>query len=90
VEPADTSAAKLAEYAGQYTSPELAGVWELVVRENALVLHRNRGDDERLNAAYRDAFAGPGLIQFERDGRGRVTSLLLNSRGVHALRMTRR
>ena len=90
VEPAgDTLAAKLAEYVGRYTSPEIGGAWELVLHERTLMLHRDRGDDEPLRPVFLDAFAGPALIRFERDAGGRVASLALYSRGVHALRMTR-
>lgn len=90
VEPVgDTSAAKLADYVGQYAGPELGGGWEIVVHEQTLMLHRDRGDDEPLHPVFRDAFVGPALIEFERDAKGRVQALLLYSRGVHALRMTR-
>jgi CubicO group peptidase (beta-lactamase class C family) len=87
---ADTSAAALAEYVGSYTSPEMAGPWELVLHEQTLMLHRDRGDDDPLRPVFRDGFGGPGLVQFERDAKGRVRSLVLYSRGLHGLRMTRR
>ena len=89
VEAADTTGAKLSDYVGRYSGPELAGVWELIVRDQRLMLHRDRGDDEPLRPVFRDGFAGPALIELERDARGRVTSLLIFSRGVHALRLTR-
>jgi CubicO group peptidase (beta-lactamase class C family) len=91
VEPVgDTSSAKLAEFAGRYTSPEIGRDFELLVHEGRLMVHPERGEDEPLTPVFRDGFAGPGVIQFERDASGRVKSFTFASRGIQGLRMTRR
>jgi hypothetical protein len=86
----DTSSAKLAEYAGRYTSPEIGDDLDLVVRDGRLVIHNKRGDDEPLVPAFLDGFFGPALIQFERDASGRVKSFTFSTRGIQGLRLTRR
>ena len=86
----DTSSAKLAEYAGRYTSPEIGDDLDLVVRDGRLTMHNKRGEDEPLEPVFLDGFIGPALVQFERDASGRVKSFTFSTRGIQGLRLTRR
>ena len=89
VEPA---AAKIdaAAFAGSYYSPEIDREWRVIVRGDSLFMHRDRTDDVPLRPIFKDAFAGPAVIRFERDAKGIVRALTVTSRGVQALRMTKR
>ncbi len=81
---------RFAEYAGSYVSPEVGVTWTLIAKNDTLMLHQQRGSDMPLHPLFRDAFAGVGVLRFQRDTHGLVTGLTVTSRGVHALRFDRR
>lgn len=86
-------AAALANYAGDYRSPELSTQVRLSVRGDTLRLERGWQDPIRLVPLYRDGFSAgeTGLIRFERDRgvSGRVTGFVLWAGRVRHLRFQR-
>jgi CubicO group peptidase (beta-lactamase class C family) len=78
-----------ADYAGTYASAEAGTEWTIVARDSGLVAQPRRGDDVVLRPVFRDAFAGAGLVRFERDANGKPIALTVSTRGVHGLRFTR-
>ena len=78
-----------ADFTGHYTSDELAHPWDIVARGDSLFVHGARAETLPLRPFFRDAFAGPGVVRFERDKGGVVTALTVTTRGMHELRMVR-
>lgn len=89
--PADTSAATLAGYAGEYRSDEAEATYTVAVADGRLVLRRRPDTVLRLTPAYADAFLTPDdwMVRFERGPDGRVRALTLGVARVRALRFDR-
>ena len=49
-----------------------------------------RAEHAAMRRIFRDAFTAGEIVRFERDASGKVTALTVTTRGVHALRLTRR
>jgi CubicO group peptidase (beta-lactamase class C family) len=76
IDPWTPTAAELAAYAGTYTSDEVEVSLTLSVEDGALVVKRRPDTRATLEPVYADGFESPlGLIRFNRDTGGRVTSL---------------
>jgi hypothetical protein len=88
---ADTSAANLAAYAGEYRSDEAEATYTAAVVEGALVLRMRPDVTIRLSPAYVDAFTGPGgtIVRFIRGADGRVQAFTLGTERVRELRFDR-
>src|SRR5262249_7689023 len=91
-EPASLEAAKLAEYAGRYTSDELTRDTEFGVVDGALSFGPwGKPLAARLRPVTRDVFLAPGIgFVFERDGRGKVAKVVGVFDGHRAVRWTKR
>lgn len=84
------TAARLAEYAGRYTSAEVPGAWSVDVRGDTLWLSQPRRAAVKLDAICADGFSAEGqLLRFVRDGSGRVIAWSVTNRGLRDLRWTR-
>jgi CubicO group peptidase (beta-lactamase class C family) len=88
---ADTSAAHLATYAGEYRSDEAEATYTAAVVNGALVLRMRPDITFRLAPTYADAFAGPGgsIIRFIRGADGRVQAFTIGTERVRELRFDR-
>ena len=76
MEPAQTAAAPLTDYAGEYRSPELEVTHRIEAEGQNLVLRARPDDRLSFQPAYRDGFRRGGqTIRFIRDAKGRVTGL---------------
>jgi CubicO group peptidase (beta-lactamase class C family) len=83
-------AAELAEYAGEYYSPDVETTLRLAVEDDVLVAYRRPGTRMVLTPSARDAFdAGLGSITFVRDENGRVVQLSVRQARVYDLRFDR-
>ena len=92
VTPLPLTAAQLAQYAGEWYSGEIDVAWTIRPDSAGLEIRRPR-QRSRLDNVGRDAFVDRGsgtLLEFERDTRGAVTALLLQSGRVRNLRFERR
>ena len=89
--PADTSAAGLAAYAGEYRSDEAEATYTAAVAESGLVLRMRPDITIRLAPAYADAFSGPGgsIMRFIRGADGRVQAFTIGTDRVRELRFDR-
>ncbi|HEY0018456.1 MAG TPA: serine hydrolase domain-containing protein [Longimicrobium sp.] len=89
--PADSSAANLATYAGEYRSDEAEATYTAAVVEGRLVLRMRPNATLRLSPTYADAFAGPGgsVVRFVRGADGRVQAFTLGTERVRELRFDR-
>ena len=84
------TAARVAEYAGHYTSTEIPGVWAVEARGDTLWLSRPRRAAVKLERLLADGFSAGGLpLRFVRVGRGRVSALSVTMSGVRDLRWAR-
>jgi CubicO group peptidase (beta-lactamase class C family) len=82
VKPPFDSPQQLSEYAGTYSSDELAADYKLTPEGSNLVLRIGENFEDRLNAAYADYFTlGGGIINlvFTRDEKGKITGFVFNS-----------
>jgi CubicO group peptidase (beta-lactamase class C family) len=71
----DSSPARMAAYAGEYSSDEAEVTYHFEVRDGSLVRVDRYGQTGRLRPAYLDAFSGPGgFYIFNRNG-GRIESV---------------
>ena len=90
---ADTVAltpAALAEYAGDYRSPEVDATHTWKVEKGQLAVYVNDRRVGVLEPTYRDGFTrGGNVIDVTRDGRGRITGFVLEAGRVRHLRFTR-
>ena len=85
----EPSAADLREYVGEYHSDEAEVTYRVEVEDGALVRVDRYGESARLQPAYPDTFAAPGVFYiFRRDG-GRVTGFSLRLARVWDLRFRR-
>lgn len=84
------SAKRLREYAGDYTSPEIPGLWRVEARGDSLWVQQPRHPAVKLDPLFSDGFLADDLpIQFIRDDRTRVSGLKVVTRGVHNVVWTR-
>jgi CubicO group peptidase (beta-lactamase class C family) len=92
-EPTDAfapSAAQLAEFSGEYHSPDAETTFQVAVEEGRLVLRRRPNTRIALTPVYTDAFQGQlGLIRFYRDASGRIMELGISQSRVYDLRASR-
>ncbi len=92
VTPVPLTVAQVAQYAGEWHSGEIDVVWTISLDSAGLEIRRPR-QRSRLDNVGRDAFvdrASGTLLEFERDSRGGITALLLQSGRVRNLRFVRR
>ena len=89
--PADTSAANLAAYTGEYRSDEAEATYTVAVVDGVLVLRMRPETTIRLNPTYADAFGGPGgaIVRFIRGADGRVQAFSIGTERVRELRFDR-
>ncbi|HEY9502629.1 MAG TPA: DUF3471 domain-containing protein, partial [Pyrinomonadaceae bacterium] len=87
------TAAQLAQFAGDYYSPELGTVYMLVVRDGKLVAQHRRHDDISLTELDGDLFSGNRwffqMVQFTRDGQKRINGFRLTSGRARNVRFDR-
>ncbi|MEX2281850.1 MAG: serine hydrolase domain-containing protein [Gemmatimonadota bacterium] len=84
------SAVQLAEFAGEYYSPDLETTLTVVVENGRLALKRRPDTRIALTPLYTDAFnSSLGVIRFHRDTNGRITELGISQGRVYDLRATR-
>ncbi|HJR58071.1 MAG TPA: serine hydrolase domain-containing protein [Vicinamibacterales bacterium] len=83
MDPFAPTADQIAEYAGAYRSDEVDAVFRMSVKDGALTLERSKLRPNPLEPLIKDAFRSqPGIVQFTRDGQGRVTGFLLQGNRV--------
>lgn len=76
VDTANTSEKAMAEYSGEYNSEETGSAFSVFIKNGRLVAHRDPKTDYALAPMYKDAFTFPGgIINFERDRKGKVVAL---------------
>jgi hypothetical protein len=89
-EPVQPSAARLAELAGEYYSPDAEAGLTIVVEDGGLVARRRPAARLLLVPVSDDVFdSGLGRMTFIRDAGGRVTELSLRQARVYDLRFHR-
>ena len=77
-EPALTGAAALGAYAGRYRSGELGVLWTVAASDTGLVATVVRGRAVPLKPVSKDNYTADGMaVKFARDGKGKVTALLV-------------
>jgi CubicO group peptidase (beta-lactamase class C family) len=85
--------AELRQYTGEYASSEAETTFRVTLEENGTLMLRGRyGRSLELTPRYRNAFStsdGPGLVQFRRDARGRVTTMSFGMGRVRDLQFRR-
>ena len=90
VEPPALSSAQLREYAGVYTSDELATDWTISARGAGLLIERPGNGDSQVEPIDADTFTTIGdFMRFTRDSRGRVDGFTLTSTTVRSLSFRR-
>jgi CubicO group peptidase (beta-lactamase class C family) len=89
--PADSSAANLAAYAGEYRSDEAEATYTVAVVDGRVVLRMRPDITFPIQPTYADAFAGPGgsIIRFIRGADGRVQAFTIGTERVRELRFDR-
>ena len=84
---------QLAEFAGDYYSPELGTTYTIVVRKGQLVAEHRRHDDINLSELDGDLFSGTQwffqTVQFTRDNEKRISGFRLSAGRVRNLRFDR-
>lgn len=84
------STEQLAEYAGDYYSPDAETTFRVVVEDGRLVLRRRPDTRIVLAPLYTDAFQGQlGLVRFHRENGGQIAELSIGQPRVFDLRATR-
>jgi CubicO group peptidase (beta-lactamase class C family) len=82
--------AKLAEYAGTYTSDELDVVLTVAPVGELLILRRRPADEMAMRPVYEDDFATSiGSLRFTRDASGRVTGFGVYSGRIRNVRFSK-
>ncbi|MBI1841224.1 MAG: serine hydrolase [Verrucomicrobia bacterium] len=91
IDPADEVSPRLADYAGQYRSDELAMNWEVQAQGSGLVIQHRRHGEIPLRWVGRDRFTASilGSLQFERDSTGKVATFKVTTGRVRDLRFDR-
>lgn len=89
--PADTTAANLARYAGEYRSDEAEATYTVAVENGTVMLRMRPSIAFRLVPLYADGFAGPGgmVVRFIRGTGGRVEAFTITVERVRGLRFDR-
>ena len=92
--PPNLAPAQLAEYAGDWYSPEIDATWVIAVDSSTLSLTRgSRRLRSTLENVGRDVFAdrnSANLLEFARDAQGRPSTFLVQAGRVRNLRFERR
>ena len=89
-DPAITTPAALAAFAGSYLSDELDTRYEIVLRDSTLVRTHRKMNDATLMPAGGDVFTyGGTTVLFTRDRRGRITGFTINDGRVRGVRFVR-
>ena len=84
------AASQLAEFAGEYYSPDLETAFTVVVDDGRLIMRRRPDTRMVLTPVYTDAFnANVGLVRFHRDANNRITELSIGQGRVYDLRASR-
>lgn len=84
------TAEQIAEYAGTFYSPEAEATFKLIASKDRLQLESPDEPRKSLQPGIRDEFRSPqGVLQFERDTAGKVTSFRLNAVRVLRLKFKR-
>jgi hypothetical protein len=86
--------AELASFTGTYRSGELDAAWEITLRDGKLWLKRRKFAAIPMNPLIQDGFlaavdGGKGLIEFQRDGAGRVSGFALSAGRVRHIAFKR-
>lgn len=88
--PASPAAAELADYAGDYHSPELDVIFQFVVQGERLVLRRRKFSDRALHPTLADGFTDArAQFDFTRDEAGRIDGFALSTGRIRRLRFAR-
>ena len=83
--------AQLAEFTGEYYSPDTESTLTVVVEEGRVIIKRRPDLRIPLTPVYTDAFQSQlGLIRFFRDRNGRIIELSVGQDRVYDLRFSRR
>ena len=88
VEEVRPTAGELAAYAGTYQSEELGATYTVAVRDSTLVLRTRWADDAVVRPTYKDAFAGPFMVEFSR-ARGKVDGMTFTTGRVRNVRFVK-
>ncbi|HLL75378.1 MAG TPA: serine hydrolase domain-containing protein [Pyrinomonadaceae bacterium] len=89
VRPASYGPPQLAEFAGEYHSPELDTTYRISPKDDKLLFRTGNWGDFLLSPRFADSFANPqemGSIIFTRDRRGRVSGFVIRSGKVRNMR----
>lgn len=89
VKPASYKPQQLAEFAGQYYSPELDTTYNIIPRDEKLLFRTGNWGDFLLSPRFVDSFANPeemGSLMFTRDYKNRVSGFVIRSGKVKNLR----
>lgn len=87
VEAINTDDSLFSAFAGHYYCAELNVEWQLQCHQRGLVKHSVREPDQPLAPAFRDAFAGIGmLLCFERDHANQVTGFTVDAGRARGIR----
>jgi CubicO group peptidase (beta-lactamase class C family) len=83
--------AQLAEFAGEYYSPDTESTLTVIVEDGRVIIKRRPATRIPLSPVYADAFQSQlGLIRFFRNASGRITELSVGQDRVYDLRFSRR
>jgi CubicO group peptidase (beta-lactamase class C family) len=90
----DRNTVKLADYAGRFYSEEIQSFYDIrVENDTVLMAHHQRNPDIVLNAVAPDEFRGNmgwmGNVKFTRNGKGKVTEMLISNGRVRNLSFKR-
>jgi CubicO group peptidase (beta-lactamase class C family) len=88
--PVDSATVRPADYVGSYHSPELDVDLTVLDQAGTVTLELPLGERIPLEPLYRDGFAGPGTVRFDRDRRGRVVRLRVFAGRVRDVEFDRR
>ena len=84
----------LGNYEGEYYSEELATSYWVRLRDESLVAHHRRHGDIELTPVGNDEFRSDvwfmGSVEFDRDGKGRVSGLRVSQPRSRNMRFARR
>jgi CubicO group peptidase (beta-lactamase class C family) len=83
------SAAQMREYEGGYYSEELGSTYTITASDTNLTARTRMGTPDVLVPSYGDTFVGGRLLEFTRDGRGKVTGMLMSSTRSRRIRFVK-
>ncbi|HVW12426.1 MAG TPA: serine hydrolase domain-containing protein [Mucilaginibacter sp.] len=87
ITPSKVDASQFGQYAGTYYSAELEATYRLYVKDRRLMVHHMRLGDFELVPDSAGMFSSDvGRIQFEKDGKGKVTGFKLSGGRVRNIR----